>query len=93
MPSGWINIETRAGAPIQIGEMRLVPLAQSVRIQPRGVPVGLIWNRPTSVIAQTPDGAQHTLTVWDVTRQLQIRLLAAGLIGSLLIWLLFRRFD
>jgi hypothetical protein len=39
------------------------------------------------------DGQEQVLPVHDVTRRIQLSLLAAGFGGSLLIWLLFRIFQ
>ena len=76
---------------MSVGDTEIVPLARSLCIQPHGFPGGLIWNRPSAVIVRTADGQERMLPVPDVTRQKQLRLMAIGLIGSLLIWLVLRR--
>jgi hypothetical protein len=91
MADRWITIETRAGAPVQAGNISLIPLARSMRIQLPGTPGGLVWNRPVSVVATGPGGRQQVLPVLDVTRRAQLVLLGAGLLGSLLLWLTFGR--
>ena len=91
MSSSFVQIETRAGDPVSVGDTEIVPLARSLCIQPPGFPAGLIWNRPSAVIVRTADGQERMLPVPDVTRQKQLRLLGIGLIGSLLIWLVLRR--
>jgi hypothetical protein len=73
-----------------VGDMRIVPLARSVRIQPGRLPFGLIWNRPLAVAWRSADGQQHMLPIRDVTRGRQLMLLGLGLAASLLIWLMFR---
>ncbi len=88
MNGSWLTIETRTGEPVTAGNLQLIPLAQNIRLQPPGLPVGLIWNRPTAVIVQSPDGQQEILPVPDLTRQWQLRILAAGLVAALVIRLL-----
>ena len=88
---GLLIIENRAGAPIQAGERRITPFNQVVKLQIPGLQGGLIWNRPHAVLVQDPDGTEMVLPVPDLTRQLQIFLLAAGLFAGLLFWL--RRRD
>ncbi len=86
-----LDYETKAGAPIQAGDVKLIPLAKSVKIAPPGMSGGLVWNRPAAVIVQQPDGQETVLPIQDVTRQAQIALLAMGVLGSLLIWLVFKK--
>ena len=84
------DIETHAGEPIRPGRTRLIPFVQSVRLNIPGASGGIVWNRPTSVLAQTPDGQETVLQIRDITRQAQLTLLGLGVLGSLLIWLLYR---
>jgi len=91
MPGSFITVETGAGEPILAGGLTIVPFARSVRIHPAGVPVGLIWNSPAALAIQGGDGPDRKLPMRDVTRRVQLALLGAGLAGSLLIWLTFRR--
>ena len=91
MPGSFITVETGAGEPILAGGFTIIPLARSVRIHPPGLPGGLIWNRPMAVTVQISDGQERVLRVPDLTRRAQLALLGAGLAGSLLIWLTFRR--
>ena len=84
-------METNAALPVKAKDLQLIPLAQSVRIGLPGLPAGLIWNRPTAVIVQDDMGEQQVLPIQDVTRNLQLLLLGLGLVGSLMIWLVFGR--
>jgi hypothetical protein len=90
MPDKLVQIETHAGEPISVGDTRLIPMAQSLRVLPPGKKVGLIWNRPVSILVQTPGGQEHILPVFDFTRRAQLALLGLGMIGSLLTWLAIR---
>ena len=86
-----IQTETRSGKEIQIGNTRIIPLARATRVMPLGLPIGVIWNRPIAVVAQTPDGSQKYLPIRDFTRDAQLTLIGVGLLGSLLAWLAFGR--
>jgi len=86
----WITLENRAGEVIQVGNHRLTPLSSNVRIQVPGWSGGLIWNRPTAILVSEADGQETLLPVRDITRLGQVLILAAGLLGSWLIWLTFR---
>ncbi|MBN2148158.1 MAG: hypothetical protein JW726_12260 [Anaerolineales bacterium] len=87
----WITLETRAGEPIKAGDKRLLPMAKVLRLKIPGLNGGLIWNRPASVVVQSADGQEQTLPVRDLTRQAQWLLLGAGILGALLIWILWPR--
>lgn len=86
-----LHIETHAGAPIQAGSLRLTPFARSVTLRFPNFPGGLIWNRPTAVLVQSPDGTEKLLPIHDTTRRQQLALLGAGLLAALLIRLLFSK--
>jgi hypothetical protein len=80
--------ETKAGEPIQAGEVTIIPFAENIRISVPGWLGGIIWNRPTAIAVQTTDGEEHILPVVDATRQMQIIIILAGLTSALLIWLI-----
>ena len=84
---GPLTVENRVGAPIQAGERRITPFVQVVKVEIPGLHGGLIWNRPHAVLVQESDGSETVLSVPDITRQLQIFLLAAGLFAGLLFWM------
>lgn len=84
---GPLTVENRVGAPIQAGERRITPFVQVVKLNIPGLHGGLIWNRPHAVLVQESDGSETVLPVPDITRQLQIFLLAAGLFAGLLFWM------
>lgn len=91
MLSRFLQIDTRAGDPIPVGDTTILPLARSLRLRLPGRWGGLIWNRPASVVVQTADGQEYTLPVRDVTRQVQFALIGGGLMGVIFVWLLTRR--
>jgi NADH/NAD ratio-sensing transcriptional regulator Rex len=52
---------------------------------------GLVWNRPVAVEVQAPGEEMQVLPVYDRTRLAQLLILGVGLLGSALIWLIFRK--
>lgn len=89
-----IQFEQKAGEPFLVGGVNIIPFAQSLHVRnPFWRYSGLIWNRPSSVMVVTSDGQEQVLPVHDITRRLQLSLLAAGVLSSLLIGLLFRVFQ
>ncbi|NUM48902.1 MAG: hypothetical protein HUU38_29705 [Anaerolineales bacterium] len=86
----FLDIETRAGRPLRVGETRLVPFAQTARVTFPGSG-GVVWSRPTAILAQTADGQETVLPVRDVTREAQLTLMGLGVLGALLIWIFYRK--
>jgi hypothetical protein len=87
----FLQIDTRVGDPITVGDTTLLPLAKSLRLRLPGRRGGVIWNRPASVVVQTAGGQEYSLPVRDVTRQVQFALIGGGLAGIFLVWLLTGR--
>ena len=83
------NIETRAGNPLRLKDMEIIPFKQAVRIQPRGLWGVLLWDRPSAVVVQFNDGTEEVLQIRDITRRAQVGILGFALVGTLLAWLLF----
>ncbi|GAB4578250.1 MAG: hypothetical protein Fur0022_09840 [Anaerolineales bacterium] len=90
LPSRFFETETHAGNPLQAGQTRLIPFAHTVRMNFPGSG-GIVWSRPTAILAQTPDGQEIVLPVQDVTRQAQLALLGLGILGAWLIWYVYRK--
>ena len=86
-----ISIKKSSGSPIPAGNLELTPVSQAVVIRAPGQVNGLIWNRPVAVRVQVPGNEMQVLPVYDYTRLAQILILGAGLLGSVLIWLIFRK--
>ena len=85
------DLETRAGEPIRAGRTRLIPFAHTIRLNIPGSAGGLVWNRPTAILTQTPGGEETVLQIRDVTRQAQLTLLGLGVLGSMFIWMIYHR--
>lgn len=92
MLSRWVEVETHAGPPVAAGEYQIIPLAQSWRLK-LPLPMiggGVVWNRPVSVVVQTPDGGERVLGVRDTTRQAQAALLGVSAAVVMLAWVVAR---
>ncbi|MBE9473772.1 MAG: hypothetical protein IMY85_02710 [Chloroflexi bacterium] len=83
--------QTIAGEPVNVGEVSVYPVARSYRINFPAARGGIVWNRPLAVIVEDSSGSRQIIPVQDRTRQLQIAILAAGFVSTLLTWLIFRR--
>ena len=83
--------QTSAGEPVKVDDLTVYPVARSYRIDFPAAKGGIVWNRPLAVIVEDADGNRQILPVIDRTRQLQILIFAAGFLGTILTWLLFRK--
>ena len=86
-----ISIKKSSGRPIKAGSLELTPVSQAVVVRLPGPTGGLVWNRPVAIRVEAPGKAAQVLPVYDYTRLSQILILDAGLLGSTLIWLVFRK--
>ena len=86
----FLSVEINAGEPVQAGGYTITPFAQSVKFTVPGWLGGLIWNRPVSVLVESPDGEEGVLPVVDVTRQAQFGLAGAALGVIVITWMLTR---
>ena len=93
MTAKLIEIDTKLGEPVRVGENIINPVARVVRVQLpiTGIHGGLIWNRPLAVVVKTPGGGEHVLPVRDETRIAQLLWLGAGLLGAMFIWRALRK--
>jgi hypothetical protein len=85
MPANPFKIETREGAPIRSGDAEVVLRSRVVQLRLPFANGGIIWNRPLAVSIRRPGAPDYSLPVRDVTRLLQLVLLALGLGGALLL--------
>lgn len=91
MANKYFVQQTSAGDPITVNDYKVYPIARSYRLNIPGINGGIIWNRPHAVIVEDSGGNRRVIPVADPTRRLQITIIAAALIGSLLTWLIFRK--
>jgi hypothetical protein len=90
MRNSLFRIKTLTGRPVKVEDTQVYVRSQVVQIR---LPFGngsLIWNRPVSVVMQTPDGQAQILSVPDVTRTAMLTLLVFSFVGTLLL-MRFRR--
>jgi hypothetical protein len=83
------KLETQAGKPFEVGNVKVIPIAQVLLLQPSGSQGGLIWNRPTAIQVEREDGSQELVPIYDVTRLSQI-ILAGLMAGTVIFWVLFK---
>ena len=83
-----VQIQTREGAPIAVGDVTLTPQAQSLSVRwPGG---GWVWNRPLAAVVTRGD-QEDRIPIVDVTRIAQIVMLGITLACALLMWSRARR--
>ncbi|MGE5222711.1 MAG: hypothetical protein ACM3PY_09745 [Omnitrophica WOR_2 bacterium] len=90
MPDPIVQVETRAGVPVHAFGSEIIPFSRAVIVRFPGNSGGVVWNRPVSVLVGTDGEHEEILRVRDVTRLAEVLILCSGLLGSLLIWLLFQ---
>lgn len=91
MAKSMLIQQTSAGEPVAMGDVTVYPVARSYRIDFPAARGGIIWNKPLAVIVEDTQGSRQIIPVKDVTRRIQVAILAAGIFGTLLTWLVFRR--
>lgn len=93
MANHFFKIENRAGEALTVNGTVITPYVRSLQVRLPGRHGGLVWSVPVAVRVGRPSGAAAILPVRDVTRQVQIGLLAMSLMTSLAIgavWLALR---
>ena len=82
--------EVRSGETQKVGELEITPTTNLLTIQLPGNHAVLIWNRPRAVIVRSPNGEEQILPVRDVTRLAIWSMLAGGLLGAIILGLMYR---
>jgi hypothetical protein len=85
MPGRLITNESRMGIPVQSGDLKITPVARSMRLQ-LGQNLGFIWNRPSAVVVEA-EGSRQVIPVIDLTRLVQWSIWGLALAMLLVIWL------
>jgi hypothetical protein len=83
--------QTSSGDPISVGDLNVYPVARSYRMIFPGGQGGMVWSKPLGVIVEDQHGSRQTIPLPDVTRRLQVAILLAGFLGSLLAWMIVKR--
>ena len=85
-----VQLENRVGRPVKAGAYQIVPIEQSLQLQPPGMRGFFFWRKPASIIVQHPDGRDETIEIQDPTRLAQISIWGLALLIPFIIWLLMR---
>ena len=83
----FLQVKTLSGKTIEWRETKITPISRVVKIQAPVFMGGLIWNRPVAVTFKKADGSEQVIPVPDITRQVELTLLGAGILVFLVIWL------
>ncbi len=87
-----ITTEVRSGETQKVGELEITPTSSLIKVQIPGYPrAALVWNRPRAVIVRSPGGEERILPVRDVTRLAIWSMLAGGVLGAIVLGLMYRR--
>jgi hypothetical protein len=88
----FLESTTQAGKIQHLGEITILPFAKTLRINFPAPNVIFFWTRPTAILYRTPDGAERIFPIRDITRKAQLFLLGFGLVGSILIRLIYKKY-
>jgi len=89
-----IQIENRVGKPVKAGQYQIIPIEQSLQIQPPGMRYFFFfWRKPSSVVVEYPDGSDEIIGIQDLTRLAQITIWGFALLIPFVIWLFTRSED
>ena len=83
--------EMLTGETSQVGDYEITPMTSVLKLQLPGHNAGIIWNRPRAVRVKMPDGEERLLPVRDVTRITMWSMILGGLLGALIIGLMYHR--
>jgi|MudIll2142460700_1097286.scaffolds.fasta_scaffold2198575_1 hypothetical protein len=79
-----IEYETKAGDPIQAGDVQIIPFAKVFHLRLPGQRGGLVWNRPVAVAVTPLNGETYVLPVRDPTR-MALFAMGGAILGGLLL--------
>ncbi|MEW6504196.1 MAG: hypothetical protein AB1457_09590 [Chloroflexota bacterium] len=85
-----MSLQNESRPPLRWQGYEISAVSQAFRFEP-SPQFGMIWNRPIGVRVQTPQGEQHYLPVYDVTRLVQILIVLGGLVLFLFLKMISRR--
>jgi len=79
------------GETSRVGDYEITPMASVLKLQLPWHNAGVIWNRPRAVRVKMPNGDERLFPVRDVTRITIWSMLLGGLLGALIIGLIYHR--
>lgn len=83
-----LQLENRVGKPIKAGQYQIIPIEQSLQVQPPGMQhFFFFWRKPSSVVVEHPNGSDEIISITDVTRLAQITIWGVALLIPFVIWL------
>ena len=85
---GLLSDEFQAGAEIKTSNWTLVPFIHTWRLRAPGNEYGIIWSRPSAVLARDSDGQEHIIPIHDYTMRVIWSLVGASLGAVVLFWVL-----
>jgi hypothetical protein len=83
--------EILSGETSQVGDYEITPMTSVLKLQLPWRNAGVIWNRPKAVRVKKPNGDEELLPVRDVTRITIWSMILGGLLGALIIGLMYHR--
>ena len=85
-----ITREVRIGETKKVGDLEITPTTNLLQVRFPGYHAGITWNRPRAVIVRNPAGEETILPVRDTTRLVIWSMLAGGILGAIIIGLMYR---
>jgi hypothetical protein len=83
--------EILTGESSQVGDYEITPMTSVLKLQLPWHNAGVIWNRPRAVRVKMLNGDEELLPVRDVTRITIWSMILGGLLGALIIGLMYHR--
>jgi hypothetical protein len=66
----FLRVETRAGSPVVVNGIQLLPFATSLKLFIPFLHLGLVWNRPSSILLNRENGEELVIPIRDRTREI-----------------------
>lgn len=80
-----IQWQTHSGQKITVGDISITPQSRALVVRwPYG---GFVWNRPTALLVNRGDSAEH-IPIEDLTRKLQLTLMGLSFIFTIFAFIL-----
>lgn len=83
-----LQFEYKTGPQVETAHYRLIPFSRSLTLRNQQGNAWFVWNKPSAVLVEHPDGHEEILPVRDLTWQIIGSLLGVSLAGLLLFWVI-----
>jgi hypothetical protein len=87
---GFVRFQSRAGNPIKLGTIFIVPRSRTLQIILPFWAIGCVANWPELVEIYDENGQVKKLPIWDVTRLWQMAFLLGSFLFVGITWLLLK---